>query len=232
MTARACGSSSPAALSGPGETVHGYHLNPPTPFLVALGEPGLEHLLGPARDHVQKPGRTTAVAYGGQVDDDGDIAVAPPGVAPHVLIDPENLHTVEAIRVAGDGLLSPSQDCVVGGVPGVPPGRLPPGRPTCTPGQGPAAPTPPPSGSAGSWAQPRWRCPVSTPGGSGCRRSAARAPAAAWVSTPPVRGPGAGPLSHEPAPGRRRPCRTGPQTRPACGTPQWLSSRSGADPPR
>ena len=67
----------------PGETVHGYHLDPPTPVLVALGEPGLEDLLGPARDHVQKPGRTTAVAYGGQVDDDGDIAVAPPGVAPH-----------------------------------------------------------------------------------------------------------------------------------------------------
>ena len=33
--------------------------------------------------HVQKPGRTTAVAYGGQVDDDGDVPVAPPGVAPH-----------------------------------------------------------------------------------------------------------------------------------------------------
>ena len=61
----------------------GYHLDPPTPVLVALGEPGLEDLLGPARDHVQKPGWTTAVAYGGQVDDDGDIAVAPPGVAPH-----------------------------------------------------------------------------------------------------------------------------------------------------
>ena len=61
----------------------GHHLNPPTPFLVALGEPGLEHLLGPARDHVQQPGRTTAVAHGGQVNDHGDIAVAPPGVAPH-----------------------------------------------------------------------------------------------------------------------------------------------------
>ena len=83
MTARACGSSSPAALSGPGEAVHGHHLDPPTPVLVALGEPGLEDLLGPARDHVQKPGRTTAVAHGGQVDHDGDVPVAPPGVAPH-----------------------------------------------------------------------------------------------------------------------------------------------------
>ena len=83
MTARACGSSSPAALSGPGEAVHGYHLDPPTPVLVALGEPGLEDLLGPAWDHVQQTGRTTAVAHGGQVDHDGGIAVAPPGVAPH-----------------------------------------------------------------------------------------------------------------------------------------------------
>ena len=77
----------------------GYHLDPPTPVLVALGEAGLEDLLGPARDHVQQTRRTTAVAHGGQVDHDGDIAVAPPGVAPHVLIDPEDLHTIEAVRI-------------------------------------------------------------------------------------------------------------------------------------
>ena len=56
------------------------------------------------------------------------------------------------------------------------PGSARPGRPTCTPGQGPAAPTPPPRGSAAPWAQPGRSCPVSTPGGSGCRRSAAGAP--------------------------------------------------------
>jgi len=77
----------------------GYHLDPPTPVLVALGEPGLEDLLGPARDHVHKPGRTTAVAYGGQVDDDGDVPVASPGVAPYVLVDAENLHAIEAVRI-------------------------------------------------------------------------------------------------------------------------------------
>ena len=77
----------------------GYHLDPPTPVLVALGEPGLENLLGPAWDHVQKPGRITAVAYGGQVDDDGDVPVAPPGVAPYVLVDAENLHAIEAVRI-------------------------------------------------------------------------------------------------------------------------------------
>ena len=80
-----------------GEAIHRHHLNPPTPGLAPSGEPGLEDLLGPARDHVQKPGRTTAVAYGGQVDDDGDIAVAPPGVAPHMLINAEDLYAIEAV---------------------------------------------------------------------------------------------------------------------------------------
>ena len=56
-------------------------------------------LLGPARDHVQQPGRTTAGAYGGQVNDHGDIAVAPPGVAPHVLVDAEDLHAIEAVGI-------------------------------------------------------------------------------------------------------------------------------------
>ena len=99
MTARACGSSSPAALLNPVKPPRGYHLDPPTPVLVALGEPGLEDLLGPARDHVHKPGRTTAVAYGGQVDDDGDVPVASPGVAPYVLVDAEDLHAIEAVRI-------------------------------------------------------------------------------------------------------------------------------------
>ena len=62
-------------------------------------------LLGPARDHVQQPGRTTAVAYGGQVDDDGDIAVAPPGVAPHVLVNSESLHPLESVGRLVEDLL-------------------------------------------------------------------------------------------------------------------------------
>ena len=77
----------------------GYHLDPPTPVLVALGEPGLEDLLGTTRDHVQQTRRTTAVAHGGQVDDDGDVPVASPGVAPYVLVDAENLHAIEAVRI-------------------------------------------------------------------------------------------------------------------------------------
>ena len=115
------------ALLNPVKPPRGYHLDPPTPGLAPSGEPGLEDLLGPARDHVQKPGRTTAVAHGGQVDHDGDIAVAPPGVAPHVLIDAEDLHTIEAVRGAGDGLLDLGRECVVGGVPGDPQGGCHPG---------------------------------------------------------------------------------------------------------
>ena len=99
MTARASGSSSPAALLNPVKPPRGHHLDPPTPGLAPSGEPGPEDLPGPARDHVQKPGRTTAVAHGGQVDHDGDVPVAPPGVAPHVLIDAEDLHTIEAVRI-------------------------------------------------------------------------------------------------------------------------------------
>lgn len=100
----------------------GHHLDPPAPGLVALGEPGLERLLGTTRDHAWQTSRTAVVAHGGQVNDHGDIAVALPGVAPHVLINPEHLDPLEAVRVAGDGLLGSSQDCGVGGVPGDPQG--------------------------------------------------------------------------------------------------------------
>ena len=68
---------------------------------------------------------------GGQVDDDGGRTGRPAwcgatqrGYLPHEsearggIVDAEDLHTIEAVRVAGDGLLSPGQDCVVGGVPG------------------------------------------------------------------------------------------------------------------
>ena len=45
MTARALGSSSPAALLNPVKPSRGYHLYLLTPVLVALGEPGLGDLL-------------------------------------------------------------------------------------------------------------------------------------------------------------------------------------------
>ena len=133
MTARALGISSPAALSGPGEAAP---WPPPRPAhartSLRAASRVLYGLLGSARDHVQQTGRTTAVAYGGQVDDHGDVTVAPLGVAPHAggtsrtgakratfrrafldpsgylphgsearggIVDPEDLHTVEAVRI-------------------------------------------------------------------------------------------------------------------------------------
>lgn len=65
------------------EAVHRHHLNPLTPVLVALGEPGLEDLLRTPRGHVQQPGGTTAIVYGGQVDDHRGVLVVPLGVPPY-----------------------------------------------------------------------------------------------------------------------------------------------------
>ena len=45
-----------------GEPVHRDDLDAVAPGLVAVGEPGLERLLGAALDHVQQPGRAGAVA--------------------------------------------------------------------------------------------------------------------------------------------------------------------------
>ena len=85
MTARACGSSWSAALSGPGEAVPWL---PPRPAHARTSPRAasqvLYGLLGPARDHIQQAGRTTAVAYGGQVNDHGDVAVALLGVVPRI----------------------------------------------------------------------------------------------------------------------------------------------------
>ena len=64
-----------------GEAVHRHDLDLVAPGLRAVGEPGLERLLGTAFDHVQQPGRAGAVADPGQVDDDGDELVAACGCA-------------------------------------------------------------------------------------------------------------------------------------------------------
>jgi hypothetical protein len=72
-----------------GEPVHRDDLDGVAPGLVATGEPGLEDLLGAALDHVEQAGWASAVPDRGEVDDDGDVLVATPGVAPHVLVDPD-----------------------------------------------------------------------------------------------------------------------------------------------
>jgi hypothetical protein len=82
--------------------------------------PGLERLLGAALDHVQQPGWAGAVTGAGEVDDHGDVLVAPAGVAPHVLIDPDDLHAGEPARVVDEDPLALGEDGVVGGVPGDP----------------------------------------------------------------------------------------------------------------
>ncbi len=52
-----------------GEPVHRDDLQALAPRLRPVGQPRLERLLGAARDHVQQPGGTGAVADRGQVDD-------------------------------------------------------------------------------------------------------------------------------------------------------------------
>ena len=190
-----------------------------------------------ARDHVQRPGRTTAAAHEGQVDDDGDIAVALPGVAPDRggisrmgakrsresstprTSTPLNRSGISLricsarVRIA---LLAICQEITRAAVT----------RETDMHSRARArSPHSTVERSAGSCAQPGRLCPASTLDSSGCRRSAAGVPPTARVSTPPARGPGAEPPSHEIPPGRHWPCRTDAQTQSACGIPQGSSLR-------
>ena len=79
----------------PGESIHRNDHNTLTPRVGAGGQPGFEDLLGAARDHIQEPGGTTAVADGRQVQDDGDVFVSVGGVAPYVFIHADDAYTVE-----------------------------------------------------------------------------------------------------------------------------------------
>ena len=98
----------------------------------ALDKRVLEDLLGPDRDHVRQTGCPSPVAYGSEVDDDSDIAVAPLGVTPHRrsttctrakhrrIIIPEHFHPLESVGCLVEDLLGTGQDRAVGGVPGDP----------------------------------------------------------------------------------------------------------------
>ena len=105
-----------------GEPVHRHDLDAFAPGLRTPGQPGLERLLGPALDHVQKPGRAGLIADRREVDDDGDVLVALAGVPPDVLIDADHLHPVKACGVADQDPSALGEDGVVGGVPGDPQG--------------------------------------------------------------------------------------------------------------
>ena len=101
-----------------GEPVHRDHLDPFTPGLIAIAQPGRERLGGAALDHVQQPSRATLVPDGGQVDDHGDELVAAAGVAPAVFVNPDHGDAVEPVRVLDQHPAALGQDGVVGGVPG------------------------------------------------------------------------------------------------------------------
>ena len=83
----------------PGESIHRDDLDTLTPRGRLGGQPGFEHLLGSARDHIQEPGGATAIMDGRQVQDDGDIFVAVGGVAPHVFIHANDAHAFKPDRV-------------------------------------------------------------------------------------------------------------------------------------
>lgn len=87
------------------------------PCVGALGEPGLERLLGAALDHVEQRCWAGSVTDPGQVDDHADVLVAASGVAPHMLIDTHDLDAVEAVLFIDQHSLALSEDGVVGGVP-------------------------------------------------------------------------------------------------------------------
>ena len=101
----------------PSEPVHGDDVDSIAPGLGPVGEPLLERLLGAPVDHVQQPCRPGPVADRGEVDDHGDELVAAAGMAPHVLVDPDDLHTVEAVRIVDEDPSAFGQDGGVGGVP-------------------------------------------------------------------------------------------------------------------
>ena len=56
----------------PGESIHRDDLNALAPRGRLGGQPGFEHLLGSARDHIQETGGAAAISDGRQVQDDGD----------------------------------------------------------------------------------------------------------------------------------------------------------------
>ena len=84
----------------PGEFIHCDDLDAAAPRVGLGGQPGFEDLLGAARDHVQEPGGTAAVADGCQVQDDGDDScLRRGGVAPYVFIHADDAHAFTPGRV-------------------------------------------------------------------------------------------------------------------------------------
>ena len=178
----------------PGGAVCRRYLDRFRPGLALSGEPGPEDLpgSGPGPCAADGPDRWHRVPGGGvdDHDDRGGVPVAPPGVAPHVLVDAEDLHVIEAVGVIWQRGLCACQDpgswcrrCA-----GRCPGSARPGRPARAPGRGLAAPVPPLSGLQAPAAGPGPRCPAWATGGGEDRPGAARTtgcaglhPAGTWA---------------------------------------------------
>ena len=101
----------------PGEAVHRDHVDRVAPGLWPFGQPLLEDLFRAALDHVQQPRLAGTVTDRGEVDDDGHVGVTTAGVAPNMLIDADDVHPVEPVRILDQDPLSLGQDRRVGGVP-------------------------------------------------------------------------------------------------------------------
>ena len=99
----------------PGESIHCDDLDALAPCVGLGGQPGFEYLFGAARDHVQEPGGTAAVADGRQVQDDGDIFVSVGCVAPYVFIHADDSHAFKPGRIVDERALAFGQDSGVSG---------------------------------------------------------------------------------------------------------------------
>ncbi|TDO56678.1 hypothetical protein EV651_11265 [Kribbella sp. VKM Ac-2571] len=101
----------------PGEPVHRDHLHRQAPGLGAVGEPGLEGLLGAALDHVEQPGRTGAVADASEVDDHRHVFVPAARVPPDVLVHADHGNAVEPAWIVDQHAFAFGKNRVVRGVP-------------------------------------------------------------------------------------------------------------------
>lgn len=104
----------------PAKPVHRDNLDSLTPPVGLAGKPLFERLLGTARDHVQQSRRASLIVDGGQVDDDRDVPVLAPGMAPYVLIDPDHPHPVKTTLIIKQEPPAFSKNSRVSRMPGHP----------------------------------------------------------------------------------------------------------------
>ena len=104
----------------PSKAVHRHDLDSLTEVLGLLIEPSPEHCLGAPGNHREQPGRTAAIADRCEVDDDRDVLVAQPSVAPDMLINTQDFDPVQTARMLNEQLLPGVEDRGVRGVPSDP----------------------------------------------------------------------------------------------------------------